>query len=301
MDKLKAMRVFVEVCRAGGFAEAGRRLGLSPPSVSRLVNELESELGVALLHRTTRAVRVTESGRIFREQAGPLIEACEEVFDVARGARTTPRGKVRLTAPVLFGCLYVSPVLTRFLEKYREVEIESVYVDRPVQLVEEGFDIGVRIGRLPDSNLLAREVGSIRRVVCASPDYLTRRGRPQQPDELAPADTIRALPVTPTSHWKFANGISVEINSRRVTTSMADAIATCRAGGGFTQVLSYQIGPELASGELEVVLQDYEVDPIPVHVLHTEGRTSAAKVRLLVEDLTQDLRKILKLLERADH
>ncbi|WP_323844245.1 LysR family transcriptional regulator [Microbulbifer magnicolonia] len=299
MDKFKAMRVYVEVCRAGGFAGAARRLGISPPSVTRIVNELEGDLGVTLLHRTTRAIHITEIGREFQLQAEQVLQSCDEVFDTARGARVIPRGKVRLTAPVLFGRYYVSPTLNRFMEKYPEVEIDTVYVDRPVQLVDEGFDIGVRIGHLQDSSLLARRVGSVRRVVCASPAYLKRHGIPKHPSELAAAETISARPITPTPQWKFAQGLAVEVQSRRTTSNIADAIAVCRAGGGFTQVFGYQIGSEQVSGELEVVLEDYEVDPIPVQVLHTEGRTTAAKVRLLVDDLTRDLAEALEIIASA--
>lgn len=293
MDRLQAMGVFVAVADAGGFAAAGRRLGISAPVVTRAVAELEAALGVRLLTRTTRVVRLTDAGARYALDCRRILAEVGEAEDAATGSQAEPRGHLALTAPVLFGSQYVTPIVTEYLTRYPRTDVACWFVDRVVNLVEEGLDVAVRIGELPDSTLQAVWVGQVRRVVCATPDYLRAHGTPRAPDDLERHRIIVAGAVTPLQEWRFGDGGragAVRVHPRMTTTSNDAAIAAALADFGLTRVLSYQVAQALREGRLVAVLTEHEPAPLPVHVVHREGRQPSARVRALLDLAIERLR-----------
>lgn len=293
MNPFHQLTVFVAVAEAESFAGGARRLGLSAPAVTRAIAALEQRLGIKLLTRTTRFVRATDAGLRYLENARRIIAELSEADDAAAGVYAAPRGVLTVTAPVLFGRLYVLPSMVEYLERYPDMSLSALFLDRVVNLLEEGMDVGIRIGELPDSSMRALNVGHVRRVVCASPDYLKRHGAPQAPGELARHTLIAASAVTPTVEWQFVSGskkIGIKVNPRLTVTNNEAAIQAALQGFGVTRLLSYQVAAHLASGKLETVLSGYEPPPLPIHVLHREGRQASAKVRTFVDLLVDRLR-----------
>ena len=257
MDRTDAIAVFIAVADHGSFAAAARRLGRSPASVTRAVADLESRLGVRLLTRTTRAVSTTEAGQRFLGGAKRVLADLDEIERAAAGQGTAPRGELRLTAPILFGRLHVLPIVTEFLDRFPEVQAALALVDRPVDLVEEGLDVAVRIGALGESSAVATRVGALRRIVVASPDYLARRGTPQRPADLSDHDVVAFSGIAGVEHWVFreaARDVNVAIRPRLVVSTAEAAIDAARAGFGLTRVLSYQAAEDVARGSLLRVL-----------------------------------------------
>ena len=293
MDRLQAMTTFVAVVDSGGFASAARKLNLSPPVVTRAVAELEERLGLRLLTRTTRFVRVTDAGARFAEDCRRILAEIDEAETAATGTHATPRGTLTLTAPVLFGQLYVTPILVSYLQRFPEVDAECLFVDRVVNVVEEGIDVAVRIGELPDSSLQAVRVGRVRRVLVASPAYLQAHGVPRRPQDLAGHTIASAAGVNPVSEWRFTDAgkpLVQRVQPRMRTTTNDSAIAAALAGLGITRLLSYQVAAHVRGGALQVVLEDYESAPLPVHVVHHEGRRTTQKVRAFVDLAVERLR-----------
>jgi len=290
MDKLRALEVFIEVAESQSLSGAARKLSISAPSVTRVLGDFESELGVLLFHRTTRAVTLTGPGRTFLEDARRIVELYQTATDSVRGAHTDPTGVLRLTAPTMFGQLYILPILIRYLDHYQDVKIEAIYLDRVVNLVEEGFDVAVRIGELPDSSLIATPVGAVRRVVCASPEYLQSAGVPEQLDDLRDHQIIMAGTATSTSEWRFGDEKTSRVESRLHLTAIPAAIQAAKSGWGLTRVLSYQIGQELKDGTLVTVLDSYDNAPMPIHLVHAEGRAASAKVKAFIAMARTQLR-----------
>lgn len=293
MDRLHAMTVFVAVVDTGGFAAAARKLDLSPPVVTRAVAELEERLGLRLLTRTTRVVRVTDAGARYAEDCRRILAEIDEAEVAAAGTHATPRGTLTLTAPVLFGQLYVTPVLVRYLQQHPQVDAQCLFLDRVVNIVEEGIDVAVRIGELPDSSLQAVRVGRVRRMLVASPRYLAAAGVPQHPSALA-AHTLAAAGVNqPVSDWRFNEGgqpLVLPLPVRLRTTTNDSAIAAARADLGIARLLSYQAAPHLRDGTLVPVLEAYEPAPLPIHVVHLEGRRATQKVRSFIDMAVEALR-----------
>ncbi len=294
MDRIQALEVFVAVAEAQSFAGGARITGLSPPSVTRGINSLEERLGARLFTRTTRRVRLTDVGRAYLEDVRQILEHLRGANDAVAGAATNPVGRLRLTCSNEFGRIYVTPILTEFLDLYPDVSVEVMMLDRIANLVEEGFDIAVRIGHLPSSDLSAVKVGRVRWAVCGSPDYFARHGIPRAPKDLANHKTVAISPVSPSLEWKFGFAMdqSVRINSRLVVSSVAAGIEVARKGWGLTRVLSYQIGPDLERGTMQTVLEDFEPEPLPIHLVHVEGRRAAAKVRAFIDLASKRLRDI---------
>lgn len=293
MDRFLAMNVYVAVAEEESFAAAARRLGMSPPAVTRAVAALERHLNVRLLTRTTRFVRATDAGRRYLEHARRIIAAADEGDAAAAGAHATPRGQLTVTAPVLFGRMYVTPGIVDYLRRYPDVSVSALLLDRMVNLLEEGVDVGVRIGELPDSGLKAVGVGHVRRVVCASPAYLKAHGAPKSPHDLARHCIVASNAVTPSGDWRFGSGrsaLSVRVKPRLAVTNNEAAIVAAVAGFCVTRLLSYQTAPYVAGGQLKVVLQDYEPARLPVHIVHGEGGHASAKVRAFVDLLAAKLR-----------
>lgn len=293
MDRLHLMSIFVAVAEAESFARAGRQLGMSPPAVTRAVSALEERLGVRLLTRTTRIVRTTEAGQRYLEDARRIIAEVDEADEAAAGVNAEPRGRLAITAPVLFGRMFVTPVVVEYLQRHPAVNVSALFLDRIVNLIEEGLDVGIRIGHLPDSSMKAIKVGQVRSVTCASPGYLKAHDLPRSPEDLHRHTLVSASGVSPTPEWKFSlEGKPYGIRTRpRMTVTTNDAaIESALRGFGITRLLSYQIAPYLASGQLKIVLSEYELPPLPIHVIHREGRHSAAKVRTFVDMIVNHLR-----------
>ena len=293
MDRLFAMTTFVAVVDSGGFASAARKLNLSPPVVTRAVAELEERLGLRLLTRTTRVVRVTDAGARFADDCRRILGDIEEAETAATGTNAAPRGTLTLTAPVLFGHLYVTPILVDYLQRFPEVDAQCLFLDRIVNVVEEGVDVAVRIGELPDSSLQATRVGRVRRVLVASPAYLLARGVPQRPQDLEQHSIVLASAAAPVHEWRFNDGgkpLLQRLHARMRTTSNDSAIAAAVAGLGITRLLSYQVAAHIKSGALQTVLEDFEAAPLPVNVLHHEGRRATQKVRSFVDMAVDALR-----------
>lgn len=298
MDRLDGMRVFVAVAEAGGFAPAARALRLSPPAVTRAVAALEDRIGARLLHRTTRTVRLTEAGARFLADAKRLLAELDEAEATAAGAHAEPRGQVAITAPLLFGKMHVASVVLEFLSRYPEVSARTVFVDRVVDLMDEGIDVAVRIAVLPDSTLSAIRVGEVRRVVCASPAFVAHHGRPQAPRDLADFDCIGFQSATMPAPWVFpsrADGTTETVRPpmRLLVNNAEVAVEASVAGHGVARVLSYQAAEAIRAGRLVVLLADHEPPPVPVHLVHLEGRRAAARVRAFVDFATQRLRAVL--------
>lgn len=293
MDRFHLMSVFVAVAEEESFAGGARRLGMSPPAVTRAIAMLEEHLGIKVLTRTTRFVRATDAGLRYLESARRIIAEAEEADEAAAGVHAAPRGHLAVTAPVLFGSIYVMPGIVDYLKRYPDVSVSAMFLDRVVNLMEEGLDVGVRIGELPDSTMRAIRVGHVRRVVCAAPEYLKQYGMLNEPEDLVTHRVICAIPVSPANEWRFGTGKmleSVKIHPRLTVTNNDAAIQAALQGLGVTRLMSYQIAAHLAAGRLTRVLADYEPPPLPIHVLHREGRQASAKVRSFVDLLVERLR-----------
>lgn len=296
MNQFHEMTVFLAVADAGSFAAAARRLEMSAPTVTRSVAALERRLGALLLVRTTRSLRLTEAGRRYADDCRRILEQVEQADDAAAGVMSAPRGALSITAPALFGELHVMPVVLGYLRKHRQVSVRTLLADRVVNLLDEDIDVAVRIGSLPDSSLTAVPAGHVRRVVCASPDFLRQHGVPQDPDALHRFCTITAAMEGRGPQWRFLQDGQprrLNVQSQLTVTSFQAAVMAAREGWGLTQVVSYQVAPHLASGALQVVLRDFELPPLPVHVVYPEGRKSSAKVRSFVEFCVEALRRDL--------
>lgn len=291
MDRLHLMTVFVAVAEEQSFAGGARRLDLSPPAVTRAIAALEDRLGVKLFNRTTRYVRVTDAGQRYLEDARRIIAEVDEADEAVAGINAEPKGHLAVTAPILFGRLFVIPGIVDYLQRYPGMEVSAVFLDRVVNLLEEGHDVGIRIGELPDSSMKAIRVGTVRRVVCAAPAYLDARGIPATPQDINKHDIVAAATGSWSAlEWKFAQGVTVRIKPRLTVTSNDSAIEAAVQGMGVTRLLSYQIAPYLASGQLQTLLSDFEPAQLPVHVIHREGRYASAKVRSFVDLMVERLR-----------
>jgi DNA-binding transcriptional LysR family regulator len=293
MDRLDSMRIFVAVAEAGGFAAAARQLALSPPAVTRAVAAVEERVGARLLHRTTRIVRLTEAGTRFLEDCRRILVEVEEAEAAAAGSHGEPRGRVSVTASTLFGRLHVAPILLEATARHPQMVVRSFFVDRIVNLAEEGYDVAVRIAELPDSGLSAIRVGTLRRVVCAAPAYLAAHGTPQTLAELAEHEAVPFGQGIAARDWVFRHGDRTETvtpRARLIVNQAEIAVTAAVAGRGLTRVLSYQMAAEHRAGQLEIVLEAFEPPPIPVHVVHQDGRRASARVRALVDILVDRLR-----------
>ncbi|KEX93065.1 LysR family transcriptional regulator, partial [Pseudomonas putida] len=281
-----------------GFSAAARRLGLSAASVTRAVAALEKRIGTQLLTRTTRSVYLSEAGQRYLEDCRRILAEVQEAEDSAAGSHVQPRGHLTITAPVLFGELFITPLMVNFLTQFPDVTINALLVDRVVSIVEEGVDVAIRIGELPDSNQHAIRVGEVRRVICASPQFLDIHGRPKHPQELAQAPIIATSAIGQLKHWPFlerGEPLSVRVEPRLTVTANQAAITAAGLGLGFTRVLSYQSASKVAAGELEIVLADFEMPPLPIHVLYQGGHKAATRVRSFVDFTVKALREHLAL------
>ncbi len=293
MDRLTEMQIYVAVAECEGFAAAARRLGISPPVVTRAVADLEARLGVRLLNRTTRYVRATDAGQRYLDDARRVIAAADEADEAAIGVNSEPRGHLTVTAPVLFGRIYVMPAIVDYLQRYPAAEVSALFVDRVVNLLEEGVDVALRIGELGDSSFKALRVGRVRRVLCASPDYLARQGVPENPDALTGHSIIVATSLGANVEWRFMQDKTpwvVRIKPRLSVSSNDSAIEAAVRGLGIARLMSYQVAPEIDSGKLKILLSEYETAPVPIHIVHREGRYTSTKIRSFIDLMAEQLR-----------
>ncbi len=293
MDRFRELSTFVAVAEEGAFNAAARRLHVSPPAVTRFVTALEARLNVRLFIRTTRRVALTEAGERLRSDAVRVLAELEEAEASAAGAHDAPRGELRVTAPVLFGQRFIAPILRDYLDAFPAVRANALFVDRVVDLIDEGMDVAVRIGELPDSSLSATRVGAVRRVIVAAPAYLARTSIPDTPAALRGHRIIFPGGIDAAPRWRFVRGRErheVRLTPALSVNTMAAAIGAARAGWGVTRVLSYQVADAIADGSLVEVLRDWEDRVMPIHLLHSEGRRAAAKIRTFVDFAAARLR-----------
>lgn len=294
-DRLEALTIFVAVAEQQSFAEAARQLSRSPASVTRAVAALEERLQTRLFNRTTRSVALTDAGARYLESCRRLLAAHDELEAVNFAERVQPSGWINVTAPVMFGRLHVLPLVRSFLGEYPRVDVRLLLLDRVVSLVDEALDLGVRIGHLPDSSLRAVRVGEVRRVVCATPQYVARHGVPMTPRDLGNHSLVACTAVTPIpDRWSFhgPNGInSVAVKPRLVVNTTAAAVEATLDGLGLACIMSYQTEPHVAAGLLQTVLVEYEPPPTPIHIVHPEGRHLPAKVGLFLDHAIGGLRR----------
>jgi DNA-binding transcriptional LysR family regulator len=283
MDRWQAMRIFAKVAETASFAETARLMHMSPPAVTRAVAALEEAIGARLFVRTTRSVKLTEAGGRYYEDCRRILADIVEAEAAAAGSYATPSGTLAVTASVLFGHMHVLPVVTDYLDAYPTMAARTLFVDRQVNIVEEGIDVAVRIGHLSDSGFTAARVGSVRRVVCGAPAYFEKHGVPQSPQDLRDHRVAMSTGAWASMEWRFAQDQRVTVHPALMSNTNEAGIAAALAGWGLTRVLHYQIGSALLEGRLQVVLADYEEDPLPIHVVYPEGRQAPAKVRTFVD------------------
>jgi DNA-binding transcriptional LysR family regulator len=248
---------------------------------------------VRLLTRTTRVVRLTEAGESYADDCRRILAELAEADESASSAHGAPRGRFTITAPVLFGARFVTPIVTEYLQRYPEVNAQCLFLDRIVNMMDEGVDVAARIGELPDSSMQAVRVGRVRRMICAAPAYLERHGTPQRPEELSAHTIISASAVTPGPEWRLEeNGAvrAIKLQARLTTTSNDSAVAAAVAGFGLTRLLSYQVADALREGRLQAVLSEFEPAALPVHVVHREGRHASRKARAFIDLAVERLR-----------
>lgn len=293
MDKFNLISIFVAVVECNGFAGAARKLGISPPAVTRAINELENQLNVRLLTRTTRVVRVTEAGARYAEDCRRIIAELVDADESAGGSHAAPHGHLILTAPMLFGTKFVTPIVTEYLLRNSDVSASCLFLDRVINMMEEGVDVAVRIGNLPDSSMQAIRVGQVRHVICAAPDYLKRNGIPQSPDDLQDHIIVSASGLTRSPEWRLMQNGSprtVKVQSRLTTSTNDSAVSAAISGFGLTRLLSYQVAEHLRNGQLKTVLSDFEPDTLPIHVVHREGKHASRKARTFIDLAVERLR-----------
>jgi DNA-binding transcriptional LysR family regulator len=296
MDRLDAMLVFQTVVESGSLSAAGRRLGMPLATVSRKISDLERYLKTRLLHRSTRQLELTDAGHSYLAACERILESVDEAERAAAGEYTKPRGELVITAPIVFGRVHVLPVITEFLRAYPEVDVRLSLLDRTVNLLEDHIDLALRIGELPDSSLNAIRLGKIRRVVCASPGYLAERGMPKTPDELREHQCIRFESMATSGAWPFRikeREVSVPIHSRLTVSTAEAAIDAASCGFGVTRVLSYQIAEEQKAGQLNVVLSEFEVPALPVHLVYSPQGRLPVKLRAFLDFAQPKLRQRL--------
>jgi DNA-binding transcriptional LysR family regulator len=292
MDKFRAMDTFVQIADAGSLTAAAWAMGASLPAVVRLLAAYEADLGVRLFNRTTRRISLTEEGRRHLERCRQLLAAVSEAEADLKNDATEPTGQLTITAPVLFGQMHVAPIVTRFAQHHRQMRCRLMLMDRVVNLLEEGIDVGIRIGRLEDSSLVALSLGEMRRVVVASPAFLREHGRPSHPNDLLQANCVRVVDHTPT--WgSFRDGhktLRLSVNGNLEFNHIAPAVQACAAGAGFGHFLWYQVAPLLTSGELQTVLEGFEDTPRPIHVVYPHARLLPVRTRAFIDFIRQELK-----------
>ena len=286
MDRFESMTAFVAVAEAGGFSAAARRLRVPLATISRRVSELEDLLRVQLFTRTTRKVALTEIGQHHFETCRRLLGELSEAERLASGEYRAPRGDLVVAAPVGLGRVYLAPIVTEFLAAYPDVNVDLRLADRVVNLADEGIDIAVRIGELPDSSQMAIKAGTIRQVVCASPAYLKGHGTPLRPDELGGHACVTFTSLGTPQEWTFRRGrdvLRVRVRSRLSVSAADAAVEAASAGLGITRLLCYQASPAITARRLVLLLRDFEPEPAPVSLVYQGSRLMPQKLKAFID------------------
>ena len=286
MDRLETMTILLRVVDRGSFSAASRDLGVPLATVSRKVNELEAHLGTKLLVRTTRKVALTDAGSAYVASTRRILDEIDETERIAAGEFHVPRGELILTAPILFGRLHILPIVTEFLAAYPQINVRMLLTDRNLHLIEDHVDMAVRIGPLPDSTMIGTRVGLMRTVVCASPKLLAEQGVPKSPEDLAGLPCVNFEFLSPASAWPY-----MPIRPRLSVTTAEAAVWAAAQGLGVTRVLHYQCADAINDGSLRIILANFEVEPLPVHLLHAARGALPAKLRVFLDFAAGRLRE----------
>ncbi len=289
MDRLACERMFAAVMETGSFAAAAQRLGTSSGQASKLVSRLEADLGVRLLHRTTRALSPTEAGQACFDRLRTILDDYDALTTEMRNTAALPRGKIRMSAPLSFGTLRLAPVLTDFATLYPDIALDVQFSDRLVSLVDEGFDLAVRVGKPADTTLIARKLCQARMILAASPAYLTRHPGPAHPSDLTGHDCIIDTNYRDPQHWTFRGNQRVAVAGRLAFSNAGACVTAAEAGLGLACSPEFVMAESLRAGRLVPLLPDYEDAPLGVFVLYPSGRHLALKTRVLVDYLAQHL------------
>lgn len=292
MDKLRAMQAFIHIADEGSLTAAARVMESSLPAMVRTLAAFEAQLGMRLFNRSTRRISLTEEGRRHLESCRQLLATLEDAEAALTADAGEPAGHLTITAPMLFGQMHVAPAVTRFVQKYDKMRCSMVLLDRVVNLLEEGIDVGIRIGELDDSSLVAQPVGHIRRLVVASPAWLKRHGVPRHPRDLLKANCVRV-----TDHataWGPFNDkgrqLRLAVSGNLEFNQIAPAVAACAAGAGLGMFFSYQVAPFLKSRQLRCVLEDFEPPVRPINVVYPHARLLPKRTRVFIEWIKEELR-----------
>jgi DNA-binding transcriptional LysR family regulator len=299
VDRLEAMTILLRVIDSGSFSAASRALHMPLATVSRKVNDLELHLGVRLLVRTTRKLALTEAGAAYAASAKRILEEIDETERIAAGEFQAPRGELIVTAPVMFGRLHILPVVTDFLAAFPDINIRLLLSDRNLHLLDDHVDLAVRIGPLPDSSMLATRIGSMRTVICASPKLIAAHGRPDKPEDLAALPGVSFDILSPASTWSFRRKDAKEefdlpIRPRLSVSTAEAAVWAAAHGVGVTRLLHYQCADAIAEGSLRIILADFEIEPLPIHLIHAGHAVLPSKMRVFLNFATGRLRERLK-------
>ena len=290
MDRFDAMSVFVRVVETGSLSAAARAIPMSLTSVSRHVSALETQFGMQLLRRTTRHIALTNEGRLFFERAKSILAELDDVGALLSAGHDEPTGRLRIAAPTLLGRTVIAPLLPRFLAGHAAVSVELLLIDRAVNLVEEDIHLAIRVGRLPDSALVARKLGDVRMIVCAAPSYIERRGAPGSPDELRQHDCLVFSDHPGPVDWRFKSAgarHSARITGRLWANALDVLAAAAIDGAGIVRAPSWQVAQDIERGRLQRILQDYETTPAPVNVLFERARRTSPSVRAFLDYLVE--------------
>jgi DNA-binding transcriptional LysR family regulator len=289
------MEAFVRIVEKGSLTEAANALDTSLPTVVRTLASLERHLGVTLLNRTTRRIRLTEEGAQYLERCRVILSAMHEAEETLIPRQAELRGNLTITASVLFGRRYIAPIVNDFLRRHPRVTADLRFADRIVNLVEEGVDVAVRIAHLKDSSLVAVPVGQVRQVVCASGQYLRANGVPEAPDDIRKHRCVRHTGLAPRSEWHFKVGrrnVSIPIVSMISCNDIDSSLNACIDGLGLGMFLSYQVAPFRANGQLKYVLEQFESEPVPVHVAYPPSNLLSNRVHAFVDECVDRLRRV---------
>jgi len=295
MDKFQAMTAFVRIVEKGSLTAAAVALDTSLPSMVRTLAALERHLGIRLLNRTTRRIHLTDEGAQYLERCRIILSEVQETEAELASRRIELQGRLTVTASVLFGRRYIAPIVSEFVQRHPNVSADLLFVDRIVNMIEEGLDVAVRIGRLSDSSLVAVPVGHVRRVICATPQYLRRHGIPRVPADVRAHRCVRHTGLAPRSEWHFRAGrrdVIVPTTSVVTCNDIDSSVSACMNGLGLGMFLSYHVEPGRKSGKLKYVLEEYETEPLPVHVVYPHSKLLSTKVRAFVDECVGKLRRV---------
>ena len=296
MDKLKAMKVFVEIADMGSLTAAANSLETSLTSVVRTLAALEEHLKVRLFNRNTRQIAITDEGREYYLRCRTILAEVNDAESMLIDRQAEPLGKVTVTAPVTFGKRHVAPKINAYLNQYQKMQVNLVLLDRPVDMLSEGIDIALRIGRIGNHDLVARQLGSMRHVLCASHDFMAGQTAPEQPQDIAGQPCVHLSVLDNPEDWHFQHGIklmSVAMQTRLITNQVDAALDACIAGVGYCRFLHYQVSDAVNRGDLQILLPDYEPHPLPVHLLYAPVKLQTKRLRSMTDWLTQSLQQDL--------